>query len=215
MKANRFMGTVAAIMLGAGLVSAVHGDEGSLTGVYVGGSVGYATFTYLDDNSDRCEETPGSMCSIDDNALAYSVYGGFEFSPRFAIEAGWTGHEELEFKGFGTPCGDVRGDSSSWSVYGAAMGRMPTRAGRITPLERITPFAKAGVYYWEVEGSGAYCEGSDPVHFTSKDDGYALLVGAGMDVELTRRTSFRAEWTWFTESAGEVHAFLGGINFKF
>ena len=208
MKTDRFTGAVAAALLGFGLAGTVHGDEGLPKGVYVGASIGHGIFKFWDDEVDFCAAS-GGRCRTGNEETVYSVYGGFELSPHVAIEAGWVGHEALEIEYIPGTCLDgsaLRRELSAWSVYAAAVGRPPVDTGR------IRPFGKAGMYWWKSEdeltcGSGAFSE-------TAKDDDPALLVGAGVDVELTERTSLRGEWIWFTESDG-VHAFLGGLNFRF
>ena len=209
MKACKFTGALAATLLGFGLAGAAHGGEGGEglpKGVYAGASIGHGIFKIWDSETDRCAASDG-FCRTGNKEIVYSVYGGFELSPHVAIEAGWVGHEALEV-GFRDPCRDGsawRRELSAWSVYAAAVGRLPVDTGR------IRPFGKAGMYWWKSEDETT-C-GSSVVSAT-KDDDPAPLVGAGVDVELTERTSLRGEWIWFTESDG-VHAFLGGLNFRF
>ena len=207
MKTGKFAGAAAAALLAVVLAGAAHGDEGLPKGLYVGASVGHGIFKFWSDEADDCAASDG-YCRTDDDGIAYSVYGGFELSPRVAIEAGWAGHEALKVE-FAPPCLDgsaARREFSSQSVYAAAVGRLPMDTGW------IRPFGKAGAYWWRSEdktacGSGAFAD-------TTKDDDAAPLVGAGLDVELTERTSLRTEWTWFAEGDG-AHVFLGGLNFRF
>ena len=208
MKTDRFTGAVAAALLGFGLAGAAHGGEGLPKGVYVGASIGHGIFKFWDDEVDFCAAS-GGRCRTGNEETVYSVYGGFELSPHVAIEAGWVGHEALEI-GFRDPCSDgsaLRRELSAWSVYAAAVGRPPVDTGR------IRPFGKAGVYRWKAEDETTCSSGVFAA--TGKDDDAALLVGVGADVELTERTSLRAEWLYFTESDGKAHAFLGGLNFRF
>ena len=205
MKTVGFTGAAAAALLAVALAGAAHGDEGLPKGLYVGASVGHGIFKFWSDDVEVefCERTDG--CSTDDEEIVYSVYGGFELSPRVAVEAGYTRHEALEIKGSCPDRSAYRREFSAWSVYAAAVGRPPVDIGR------IRPYGKAGAYWWKSEDERACGSGAFP---TIKDDDAALLVGAGIDVELTERTSLRTEWTWFTESDG-VHALLGGLNFRF
>ena len=205
MKTGKFAGAAAAALLAVALAGAAHGDEGLPKGLYVGASVGHGIFKFWSDDVDFCKRT--GVCRTDDDEIVYSVYGGFELSPRVAIEAGYIGHEALEVEFDPGSCrgGNAwRREFSSQTVYAAAVGRLPMDTGR------IRPFGKAGAYWWKSEDETA-C-GSDAV--TTKDDDAAPLVGAGVDIELTERTRLRAEWGWFTEDDG-VHAFLGGLNFRF
>ena len=210
MRMGKLAGAVAATLLGAApLAGAAHGDEGLPKGIYVGASIGHGIFKFWDDEVDRCA-TDGS-CRTANNGLVYSVYAGFEFSPYIAIEAGWTSHEALEVKYNynAVLCQDRSaahgGELSAWSVYAAAVGRPPIDTGR------FRPFGKAGMYRWTSEGKITCSSGV----YKTRDDDVKPLVGAGVDVELTERVGLRAEWSWFTESRGGTHAFLGGLNFKF
>ncbi len=207
MEMGRFAGAAAAALLGIALTGAAQGGEGPSKGVYVGVSAGHGLFKFRSDEVDDCARS--GVCRADDEEIAYSVYGGFEFSPHVAVEVGVVGHEALEIEYDPGSCRDgsaLRNEFSAWSVYAAAIGRPPIDFGR------IRPFGKAGLYWWRSEdewtcGSGAFAS-------TQDDDDAAPLLGAGADVELTGRTSLRAEWVWFTEDKG-VHAFLGGLNVRF
>ena len=206
METGRFAGAAAAALLGIALAGAARGGEGPSKGVYVGASVGHGLFKFWSDDVDDCERT--GFCRTDDEEIVYSVYGGFEFSPHVAVEVGYTGHQALESEYDPGSCVDgsaLRREFSAWSVYAAAIGRPPIDMGR------IRPFGKAGLYWWRSEEELACDSGAFAV---AADDDAAPLVGAGADVELTGRTSLRAEWVWLTENKG-VHAFLGGVNFRF
>ena len=211
MKTCKFTGAVAATLLGLGLAGAAHGDEGGEglpKGVYVGGSIGHGIFKFWGDEADFCA-TSGA-CRTDDKETMYSMYGGFELSPHVAIEVGWIGHEALVIEYDPGSCRDgsaFRREVSVSSIYAAAVGRPPIDTGR------IRPFGKAGVYRWKAEDERRCSSGDFAT--TGKDDDAALLLGAGADVELTERTSLRAEWLYFAESGGKAHAFLGGLNFRF
>ena len=211
MKACKFTGAVAAALLGFGLAGAAHGgegDEGLPKGVYVGASIGHGIFKFWDDETDRCAAS--GLCRTDNNGTMYSVYGGFELSPHVAIEVGWIGHEALEIEYNPGSCRDgstFHREVSVSSIYAVAVGRPPMDTGR------IRPFGKAGVYRWKAEDETTCSSGDFAA--TGKDDDAALLVGAGADIELTERTSLRAEWLYFAESGGKAHAFLGGLNFRF
>ena len=209
MKTDRFTGAVAAALLGFGLAGAAHGGEGLPKGVYVGASIGHGIFKFWDDETDFCAAS-GGACRTDNNETMYSVYRGYELSPHVAIEVGWIGHQALEIEYNPGSCLDgsaLRREVSVSSIYAVAVGRPPVDTGR------IRPFGKAGVYRWKAEDETTCSSGVFAA--TGKDDDAALLVGAGADVELTERTSLRAEWLYFTESDGKAHAFLGGLNFRF
>ena len=205
MRMGKLAGAVAATLLGAApLAGAAHGDEGLPKGIYVGASIGHGIFKFWDDDVDRCTI---DNCRTANNELVYSVYAGFEFSPYIAIEAGWTSHEALEVNPL--ICRDgttLHLEVSSWSVYAAAVGRPPIDTGR------FRPFGKAGMYRWTSDEKFTCSSG---IVETDTDNDVKPLVGAGVDVELTERVGLRAEWSWFTETQGGTHAFLGGLNFKF
>ena len=201
MEMGKFAGTAAATLLAVALAGPAYGGEGLPKGGYVGASVGYGIFKFWSDEVDDCA-TSGN-CRTDDDEIVYSVYGGFEFSPYVAIEAGYAGHKALKVEFIDFP--SCSRELSTQSVYVAAVGRPPIDTGR------VRPFGKAGIYWWKSEDESACGSG---VANTFKDDDMEPLVGAGVDIEVTERTSLRAEWVWFTESDG-VHAFLYGLNFKF
>ena len=88
-KMNQF---AAVILLGFGLASGAAAEDGPPTAAYAGVSADHALFSYLEDFI--CQ-TSGA-CSQEDDALMYAAYMGFEFSRRFAVEAGWIRHRALE-----------------------------------------------------------------------------------------------------------------------
>lgn len=201
------MTMAAAALLGLGLANGATAEEDPPTGAYVGVSLGHGVFEYLEGRSDFCRES--GLCYIDDRTLAYSVYGGYELSPRFAVEAGYNGHRKLGHVLFGEylcPDGrsvtDLREGTSTYSIHGAAVGRLPLDAGR------FTPFAKLGAYWWKAKTVYS-CGG------TANNDDVAPLVGMGVDIAVHGRWRLRGEWTWFTESDGDVHASFAGINYRF
>ena len=205
MKAMRFG---AAVLLGLGLANGA-AAQWMPAGAYVGVSAGHALFRYLKDDSNLCAAS--GACSQDDDAFMYSAWAGFEFSPRFAVEAGWIGHQTIEGVAYGTlPCSpsrpgasvtNPRSEHSVPSIYGVAVGRLPLDEGA------FTPFAKLGAYYWRARTK----------HSCGTWDGeeIAPLVGAGVDVALDGRWRLRGEWLYFTQGGGRAQAFLGGIGYKF
>ena len=210
MKANAFAGTAAAALLALGLATSARGDESSPTGAYVGVSAGYGLFSYLEDLSDRCNDS--GLCSQDDGAPMYTAYVGFEFSRHFAVEAGWIGHQALEALHEGLFCSLDGGSVTNWrgkhsvsTIYGAAVGRMPLDAGR------VAPFVKLGAYYWKRKDKSQW----GPCRYTDDDEDVAPLVGAGADFALDGRWRVRGEWLYFGQTGGKAHAFLGGIAYRF
>jgi opacity protein-like surface antigen len=79
------------------------------------------------------------------------------------------------------------------------------------PVERFTPFVRAGVLAWEEDGEMISFSGPAP----RSDDGTDLLLGAGLDYDLFTRLTIRAEWEKYEFSDASSDSLWASLLFRF
>ena len=108
---------------------------------------------------------------------------------------------------------DGRSEVSRWSLYGALVARMATGS-------RVEPFAKVGVRRWDdTIDSSARVESTRGEFSESDDDeGYGLLLGAGVDVGVTEVSALRLEYVYLPlgdAHGGDEHRVSVGAHYSF
>jgi OmpA-OmpF porin, OOP family len=93
-------------------------------GVYFGGNVGYGQVRVKDDTN---------SVSVKRNGFSWTIDGGYQFNPNFALEAGFNSFPDVKVDGLTIM-------KSNYSVYGAAKGILPFENG-------FNIFGKLGVAY--------------------------------------------------------------------
>lgn len=155
-------------------------------GLYVGGNVG---------SSQRSGDSPLSG-SIGKDDTAYKVYGGWEFHPNFAVEAGYT--DLGKFSG-------SAGSLKSHGVYADLVGKLPL-------ADRFSALGRVGVY----DGHTTVRDVAGP---SGKDNETNLKYGAGLQYDLTKSASLRAEWERYRlgviDDHTNVNTYTVGANFRF
>ena len=137
-----------------------HAQLAATPGYYVGGNVSQS---HLKDDSPLVPDT-------DRSDTGYKFYGGYQFTPNFALEAGYAGLGKFQ-----APSGDVK----ARGLYLDAVGTVPL-APQWSALGRV------GVVDTEskISGSG----------LTVKDHDTGLKVGAGLQYDFSPSTALRGEW---------------------
>ncbi len=110
----------------------------------------------------------------------WKLFGGVELGRHWALEAA-----TLEL-GDQRCCGGNVADLGFTSLVGgyslAALGRWP--------VGHFVPFLKVGLLFWGEDGEFVTLVGTSP----RLADGTDLLLGAGLEVQLSARFGIRAEW---------------------
>jgi OOP family OmpA-OmpF porin len=124
------------------------------------------------------------------------IFGGYKFTPNFAVEGAWIDLGEISASGGGaTITGEVDG------LQLAAVGMFP-----INPQFGV--FGKVGVYMWDATVSA-------PGFGSVSDDGSDIMFGAGVNWNFAQRFGLRAEWERFDIDGDDVDFLSVGVQFNF
>lgn len=158
---KRALGRTAATMAAAFAVAGTaQAQLANTPGYYIGGNVAQS---HLKDDSPLGADT-------DRSDTGYKFYGGYQFTPNFALEAGYAGMGKFQ-----APSGEVKASG----LYLDAVGTIPL-APQWSALGRV------GVVDTEskISGSG----------LSVKDHDTGLKVGAGLQYDFSPTTALRGEW---------------------
>jgi OmpA-OmpF porin, OOP family len=110
------------------------------------------------------------LSGIDRNDNGGKIFGGYEFSPNFALELGYADFGKFGFTG---------GSLEANGIYVDAVGKFPFAAN-------WSGLARIGVFDGKVEGN-------TPL-FTVDDRGTSFKVGLGVQFDLTKNAAITGEW---------------------
>jgi OmpA-OmpF porin, OOP family len=128
----------------------------------------------------------------DDEDTAYQVFGGYQFTPYFGLEAGYTDFGEVDLTG---GVGTLESDTVSL----VAVGTLPF-------TDRFSGYAKAGVHSWDAETRLAGVGGPD-------DDGTDPTYGLGLQYRFTDSVALRGEYSRF--EMDDVDTDLAQVQVRF
>lgn len=141
----------------------------------------------------------------DDSGTSVKVFGGYQYTPYFAVELGYTDLGENTAKasasGDFTIPPDVLTGTASIKATGETSVYTLDAIGRLNATTWLTLFARAGVYQADTEltvkatiaDSTGSLSGSDSVD----DSNSGFHFGAGIDLHITQNVAIRAEWERF------------------
>jgi len=176
---------IGAVLLGMGLA----GQAMAGNGVYVGASVGEASI-------DACDNAGAvGLTACDENDTGWKIFGGYELTENFAIEAAWADFGEMTASAPGASAG-IEGDGFIMD----AKGTLPLN-------EQFGVFAKVGFIMWDAEGTGVL-SGTD-------DDGTDLAYGFGAQYMFNEQIGILGEWERFDFDGDDVDLLSAGVMMKF
>lgn len=137
-----------------------------------------------------------------EDGLAFSVDGGFDVSLgdlRPALELGW------QYAPLDVEDGVGSGDDEHVDVHRVSMGLRLT-----AELERIRPYARAGVFY-------RWSQDDDDLGLADVDlDGGGFYAGCGLDLRVQPGLSFGPFFAWYRETRDdELEETLLGLSCTF
>lgn len=195
---NRIHFTVAHLLCLLAVSSAWAGNAGSAqeTGPYVGAALGRTSFS--------AKSLGLPKTGSDESAQASKVYGGYRFSDKLGVEAGYVRlGSAVETLTVGT--NTVSQGVTARSLYVAASSRLPLS----------TDFAltgKAGVSFGKASGTNLLPAASD---LTGSKRSF--MWGIGAEYQLTSALALTADFDHFGQVSNKMRAnlFSAGVRYRF
>ncbi|MFQ5878159.1 MAG: outer membrane beta-barrel protein [Acidobacteriota bacterium] len=171
----------------AGLLSLLPGS--AFADIFIGASLGEASI-----------EDPEQGITLDADDLGYKVFAGFRMLKFLGFEASYVDLGRPDDSSSGLTL-DLEGNG--WDVF--AVGVLPLG-------ERLELFGKAGLVYWDIEGTL-----SDGTSVLSRDDsGIEVAYGLGAGFRFGEHLTFRLERESFEiDKAREVNLTSIGLVLTF
>lgn len=130
----------------------------------------------------------------DDEDIGFQVYGGYQFTPYFGLEAGYTDFGDVDVTG---GVGEL--DADAFSLV--AVGTVPF-------TDRFSGYAKAGFNRWDAD---ADVPGIGRV----SDDGTDPTYGLGLQYRFTDNVALRGEYSRFEMDDVDVDLAQLQVRFDF
>ena len=122
----------------------------------------------------------GQVCTTDDEDSSKQLYAGYNFTPRFSLEAAYT---DLGITASVTD-GDVSGKQTTKGLSVSLLGKIPLS-------HRISVYGKAGLYRWDSRSQVSVSQFS---FAPAQNKGNDATVGVGLEYKMNRRASARLSW---------------------
>ena len=178
---------VAVIGVAAALITQSAAAQTAMSGFYVGAGVGQSKA------KDWC--ALGGFDSCDDKKTAWKIFGGYQFTPNFAVDAGYTKLGKFTAS-FGPETEEAK--VTAWEA--SLLAGAPLVGG-------LSIFGRLGVYRASVEDV-------DNLFGTFKHDNNDFTYGLGLGFDFTRNLGVRAEWQRYNKVGGGETALGAGVGQK-
>ncbi len=146
-------------------------------GLYLGGGIGYERI-----ESEDFPNSEDEFENLSDNRVAYKGIAGFRFNRMFSIEG-----QYVDF-----------GDAADGPLSVEADGWTAGLVVDIPVTERISPYGKIGMLFWDAEAS------VDNVPGSVSDDGNDVVYGVGVRFGLAENLDLRLEYERYTFSVEDT-----------
>jgi OOP family OmpA-OmpF porin len=184
---------------------------------YLGASAGTANADY--NSSDLVNALPSytvQNVSIDDNDTGWKVFGGYEFTPNWAIEAAYVDLGEITTEFSATLAPDdlpqFVSDAAAIHPY-MASGFALTGVGKFDISQTVVVFGKIGLFNWDAEGNVKETGSGQLVKLD--DSGTNLVYGLGISYEVSPQFGIRAEWESYDVDWDKINLFSVGVEYRF
>lgn len=186
------MKSIATPLLAAGLLLAVAGTATAAqpwmggrmdTGLYLGAGVGA---------SESDIDTGGFTGSVDKSDTGWKIFGGYQFSRHFAVEAGYYDLGKVSFSGTAGGAA-ISGNFDSTAIGLSLVGILPV-------WDNFSLLGRVGVGYSEQDGSVTVAGATA----TASDDSTKLTYGLGLRYDFGRHVMVRGQWERFRVGGSNV-----------
>lgn len=178
--------TISVFLLGFWVASVAVAEAGLGTCGEIDGdcfSQAYIGLTGGESEVDLAADT--TMAAVDENPLSYGIIAGYRLNKFFSFEMMGNYFGEPEYTATAT------GNALDVIIWNAGLGgNFYLPLGRIIDdanLDFISVFAKAGVHYWDFEAE------DNVTAAVVTDDGVSTFYGFGINLDLKRHFTIRAE----------------------
>lgn len=192
---------VAALVLGAGLLTVSAAGLAQEGRFYLGGSLGQSEINGFCSDMNVLVAGIGSVGACDEKDSAFKIFGGYRVTRNFAIEATYIDFGEASASGqtFGFPF-SVKASATAWGA--AAVGILPIN-------NQFSLFGKAGLLMTDAKASASGVGGS----FSDSESDTGLHLGLGALFDISPTVSIRAEWE--REDENEIDVMSIGVQVRF
>lgn len=162
--------------------------------------------------------------TLDEDGDGFKFFAGFQFNEYFGFEIAYVDLGEAELKGNNGDTFVLDGVTYNFTadsvIIAAEVDTIALEAVFSLPLQKMTgneslkyftPFIKFGVHFWDIEYTVA---ASNLNAMTADDDGTDIVFGAGINFNIIRNLSIRAEWERFNADE-DLDYFSGSIIVRF
>lgn len=153
------------------------------TGLYLGAGVGA---------SESKIDTGGFTGSVDESDTGWKIFGGYQFSRHFAVEAGYYDLGKVSFSG------TAGGAALSGNFDSTALGL--SLVGILPVWNNFSLLGRLGVSYGEQEASATLGGAIG----SASDETTELTYGLGLRYDFGRNVMVRGQWERFRVGGGDV-----------
>jgi OOP family OmpA-OmpF porin len=196
MRHERWMGVVA-LVAATGVVPAVATGADD-AGWYAGAGIGRSDAKRPGSwgaQSDVLLRAQGitSLTTVQSGDTGWKLFGGYRYNEHLGVEVSYarlgkfSGTSAVTAPAAGTGTGSW--DASAFGV--AAVGHLPVHENRVTAI------GKLGLAYTRLDVNLAAARGATSIALNPSENRVGLMLGAGLQFDLTRRFGVRAEYDYY------------------
>jgi len=189
----------------SGTTAGAEDNDYERSGPYIGAAGTWALYTSAENRLE--EDLPSAKV---DNPLGVNGRAGYRMNSFFAaeVEFEWLAESNVESSGLGVAGLDT------WSVTANAKGFILTRLMHDLGIARLQPFALAGVGLMRSK-----IDDKADLDLSAKNQDFAVRVGAGLDLYITRNILGSLEVGWVLPTQGlrdlDYVSFSWGLQYRF
>lgn len=219
-RAATLLTTLLAVLVMA-VVGTAHAAD---PGWYVGASVGGARTNASASDYDAALSGLGytATSSIDDSATGWKLFGGYSFTPNWAVEGGYVdfgevgSHTVVSAPALPTAVEQQQFVDDAATVHPYSVSGFALVVKASLPVNpQFSLFAKAGVFSWDAD-IDVNCNGCASTVNTSKSEsGVDWTGGLGMGYDFNGNVGMRAEYERYATDRDDVDFYSVGLEYRF